>query len=153
MSTYSSAALTNTRLTRVFNRRNNMAKNVDFFLFPLFFFFFLKTAMIAPSQRISTTVYLHAQFVAPHTSRRVWHFIIAKLRKRKYSVIFLSFFLRKRSRGSNTVLEVDTIEEYIVNEKVKIRPQSPPASDTVEVLLLSDTPAVIAAAANTQKTQ
>lgn len=51
------------------------------------------------------------------------------------------------------MLEVDTIEEYIVNEKVKIRPQSPSASDTVEVLLLSDTPAVIAAAANTQKTQ
>lgn len=89
MSTYSSAALTNTRLTRVFNRRNNMAKNV---FFSIFLFVFLKTAMVAPSQRISTTVYLHAQFVAPHTSRRVWHFIIAKLRKKESSV-FCFFFV------------------------------------------------------------
>lgn len=66
----------------------------------------LNTAMLAPSHRqISTTVYLHAQFVASFatynsvtttlTSRRVWHFIIAKLRNGKFCFIlfFLKFFV------------------------------------------------------------
>lgn len=67
----------------------------------------LNTAMVAPSHRqISTTVYLHAQFVASFatcdsvptlTSRRVWHFIIAKLRNGKFwfMVRVLWFFFCK----------------------------------------------------------
>lgn len=107
----------------------------------------LNTAMLAPSHRqISTTFYLHAQFVASFatcdsvptlTSRRVWHFIIAKLSNEKFSFRLLFFififFFSKRSRGSNMVLHVDTTEEYIVTDKVKSRPKSPSASDTVEV--------------------
>lgn len=62
------------------------------------------TAMLAPSHwQISTTVYLHAQFVASFatcdsvptlTSRRVWHFIIAKLRNGKFCCVcvFFDFF-------------------------------------------------------------
>lgn len=61
----------------------------------------LNAAMLAPSHRqISTTVYLHAQFVASFatcdsvptlTSRRVWHFIIAKLRNGKFCCMLFSF--------------------------------------------------------------
>lgn len=73
----------------------------------------LNTAMLAPSHRqISTTFYLHAQFVASFatcdsvptlTSRRVWHFIIAKLSNEKFSFrllffIFIFFFFSKRSK-------------------------------------------------------
>lgn len=88
------------------------------------------TAMLAPSHwQISTTVYLHAQFVASFatcdsvptlTSRRVWHFIIAKLRNGKFCCVcvcvfwlffFYYSFLEKVSRGSSTVLHVETKEE------------------------------------------
>lgn len=68
-------------------------------------------AMLAPSHRqISTTVYLHAQFVASFatcdsvptlTSRRVWHFIIAKLRNGKFWFMLFCFvfvFLKKVKR-------------------------------------------------------
>lgn len=105
------------------------------------------TAMLAPSHgQISTTVYLHAQFVASFatcdsvptlTSRRVWHFIIAKLRNGKFCFMLFLFFSKKISIGSNTVLHVKTTEEEeeerIVIDKVKSRPKSPSASDTVEV--------------------
>lgn len=116
--------------------------------------------MLAPSHRqISTTVYLHAQFVASFatcdsvptlTSRRVWHFIIAKLRNGKFSfmLFFLFrfvffFFLKKVKRRQRGAPFVDTTEEeeeereeeeeYIVIDKLKSRPKSPSASDTVEV--------------------
>lgn len=86
----------------------------------------VNTAMLAPSHRqISTTVYLHAQFVASFatcdsvptlTSRRVWHFIIAKLRNGKYRffcfvfmfVLFVFFCL---SLKSLKWLHVETKEE------------------------------------------
>lgn len=74
------------------------------------------TAMLAPSHwQISTTVNLHAQFVASFAtcdsvptlaSRRVWHFIIAKLRNGKvlFSVFFFFFFksFLKRSQEAAT---------------------------------------------------
>lgn len=86
------------------------------------------TAMLAPSHwQISTTVYLHAQFVASFatcdsvptlTSRRVWHFIIAKLRNGKFAFIWDPFFffscLDKVSKGSNRVLHVETLEEECI---------------------------------------
>lgn len=77
----------------------------------------LNTAMLAPSHwQISTTVYLHAQFVASFAagdsvptlaSRRVWHFIIAKLRNGKFCFLccclFVCFFpVLKRSQEAAT---------------------------------------------------
>lgn len=71
-------------------------------------------AMLAPSHRqISTTVYLHAQFVASFaicdsvptlTTRRVWHFIIAKLRKGKFCfmLLLLFFFLSQKVQDAAT---------------------------------------------------
>lgn len=126
----------------------------------------LNTAMVAPSHRqISTTVYLHAQFVASFatcdsvptlTSRRVWHFIIAKLRNGKFWFMvrvlcfffFVSLFyffliflflekkVKRQQHGApcwKTTEEEEEKEEYIVIDKVKSRPESPSASDTVEV--------------------
>lgn len=101
------------------------------------------TAMLAPSHwQISTTAYLHAHFFASFTtrdsvptltSRRVWHFIIAKLRNGKVCfMLFCLFFSKKVSRGGNAVLHVKTTERNWIDE-VKSRPKSPSASDTVEV--------------------
>lgn len=72
-------------------------------------------AMLAPSHRqISTTVYLHAQFVASFaicdsvptlTTRRVWHFIIAKLRKGKFCFMPFCccfFFLSQKVQDAAT---------------------------------------------------
>lgn len=109
--------------------------------------------MLAPSHgQISTTVYLHAQFVASlahlrHSANTDFKEGLAlhnsKVKKRKSSVLcfFVGFFLsQKGQESSNTVLHVETTEkeeeeeeEYIVIDKVQSRSKSPSASNTVEV--------------------
>ena len=115
--------------------------------------------MLAPSHgQISTTVYLHAQFVASlarlrHSANTDFKEGLAlhnsKVKKRKvlfYAFFFVCFclfffFLKKGQESSNTVLHVETTEEeeeeeeeeYIVIDKVQSRSKSPSASNTVEV--------------------
>lgn len=72
--------------------------------------------MLAPSHwQISTTVYLHAQFVASFSANTGFKEGLAlhNSKVKKWKVLFSVYFfcLEKVSRGSNTVLHVETTEE------------------------------------------
>lgn len=123
------------------------------------------TAMLAPSHwQISTTVYLHAQFVASFAtcdsvptlaSRRVWHFIIAKLRNGKFCFMF--FFLSRKGlkrQQHSAPCRNHRRRRMHCNRLGKKQAQVSLCLRHSGSLLISkaDTPAVIAAAANTENT-
>lgn len=133
MSAYSSAAVRNTRLTGVINRRNKMANTAiehshvstqpltdqHHSLPPCSVCRFIRNLRLSANTGFKEGLALHNSKV------------------KKWKVLFYVFFscLEKVSRGSNTVLHVETTEEEecIVIDQVKSRPKSPSVSDTVEV--------------------